>query len=228
MPRPSTYNPAVILDRLSADRLKSYLEDCNNDLDRALDLYAWNTQIAAAFLEDLGRLEVVFRNCFNEALTKLTTSAGLPPPWFDHSVFFPGHGSKHALKVITKAKRRATRNGKLPMVQSKVVVELGFGFWRFLCSPRYHTTMWVPALASLFPHHPTPGNAAQIRADVESRMTQLHYLRNRVAHHKPIHRRALAVDAAKILELTQWMCPDSHAWMTYLSRIPTMLVTRPN
>ena len=56
MPIPSTFNPAVILDRLTIDRLRSYLEDCDDDLERALDLYAWNAQIAAALLEDLGRL----------------------------------------------------------------------------------------------------------------------------------------------------------------------------
>ena len=57
MPDQSMFIPAVIRDRLSVDRLRSYLEDCDDDLDRALDLYAWGAQMAAAFLEDLGRLE---------------------------------------------------------------------------------------------------------------------------------------------------------------------------
>ena len=76
MPRPSTFDPAIILERLTIDRLRSYLEDCDNDPNRALDLYAWNAQIAAAFLEDLGRLEVILRNRFDEALTVLVSSAG--------------------------------------------------------------------------------------------------------------------------------------------------------
>ena len=41
MPDPSTYMPTVIRDRLSVDRLRSYLEDCDDNLDRALDLYFW-------------------------------------------------------------------------------------------------------------------------------------------------------------------------------------------
>ena len=114
------------------------------------------------------------------------------------------------------------------MIHSKVISELNFGFWRFLCSPRYHTTMWVPALASQFPNHASPGHAARLRADVQFRMKTLHFLRNRVAHHKPIHRRALADDAAMIFELAQWMCLETHTWMTGLTRIPSVLASRPS
>ena len=227
MPPPSTFDPVVIRDRLSPDRLRSYLEDCDEDLHRALDLYAWNAHIAAAFLEDLGRLEVVLRNRFDEALTGVTASAGVPDPWFDHRALFPGRSSRHMLKVIAKAKRRATRNGKMPLAQGKVISELEFGFWRFLCAERYLTSLWGPALAAQFPHHPTPHDAIQIQTDVEARMGRLHFLRNRVAHHRPIHRRVLQDDLAVILELVQWMCPDAHAWMSELSRVPAVLATRP-
>ena len=227
MPRPSTFNPAVVRDRLSAERLRSYLEDCDNDLDRALDLYAWNAQIAATFLEDLGRLEVVLRNRFDEALTDLAASAGLPSPWFDNRPSFPGRHGERTLDDLAKAKLRATKSGKLPMVQSRVIVELGFGFWRFLCAERYLTSLWSPALATQFPHHPTPDNAVQIRADVDSRMGRLHFLRNRVAHHKPIHRRVLADDATFIFDLAEWMCTDTYSWMAELSRVSTILAVRP-
>ena len=227
MSDPSIFDSKVILQRLGPERLTSYLVDCDNDLDRALDLYAWNAQIAAAFLEDLGRLEVVLRNRFDEALTALVASVGRSPLWYDHTSLFPGKHAKNALRDLRKAKQRATDHGKRPLVHSELISELNFGFWRFLCSPRYHTTMWVPALGSQFPNHPSAGNAAQIRTDVESRMRQLHFLRNRVAHHKPIHRRALANDAGMIIELAQWMCSDTHAWMTGLSRVPAVLASRP-
>ena len=227
MSDPSTFIPAVIRDRLGVDRLGSYLEDCHDDLDRALDLYAWNGQIAAAFLEDLGRLEVVLRNRFDEALTALVSSSGQQHPWFDHKQLFSGLHVNRTRDDLAKAKMRATKNGKLPVDQGTVIAELGFGFWRFLCAARHHTTMWVPALAAQFPNHPRRDIAALIRADVESRMDRLHFLRNRVAHHEPIHRRALTNDAAMIFELAHWMCPDTHAWMVGLSRIPDVLASRP-
>ena len=227
MSHESTFDPAVIVDRISAKRLRSYLEDCDNDPNRALDLYAWDAQIAAAFLEDLGRLEVVFRNRLDESLTALTASAGGSLPWYDHTSLFPGKHAKNALRDIRKAKQRATDNGKRRLIHSELISELNFGFWRYLCSPRFHTTLWVPALCAQFPNHPSGGNAAHVRADVESRMRQLHFLRNRVAHHKPIHRRGLVDDAVVIFELAQWMCHDTHAWMTDLSRISDVLASRP-
>ncbi len=227
MSNPSTFDPAVILDRLSYDRLRSYLDDCDNDPNRALDLYAWNAQIAAAFLEDLGRLEVVLRNRFDEALTELTASAGLSSPWYDQAASFAGRSNRHILKVIAKAKQRAARNEEQSTTQDSVMTQLGFGFWRFLCSPRYHTTLWVPALTAQFPNHSSAGNAARIRAEVESRMNRLHFLRNRVAHHEAIHRRELADDARLIMELVQWMCLDTYFWMNGLSRIPDVLASRP-
>ena len=228
MPNPSTFIPTVIQNRLSVDRLRSYLEDCDEDLDRALDLYAWNAHIAAAFLEDLGRLEVVLRNRFDEALTALVTSSGHASHWFDQPALFPGRHGEHALDDIAKAKFRATKNGRLPVARNKVIAELSFGFWRYLCAERYLTSLWGPALASQFPHHPAPENAIQIRADVDLRMARLHFLRNRVAHHKPIHRRALADDEKSILELAQWMCADTYAWIAGLSRIPAALASRPS
>ena len=227
MPAPSTFNSDVILHRLGPDRLASYLDDSNNDLERGLNLYAWNAQIAAAFLEDLGRLEVVLRNRFDEALTELVKSAGHSSHWFDQAALFPGRGSRHILRVIGKAKRRATRGGMQPLSHDEVITELGFGFWRFLCAERYLTSLWSPALASQFPHHPSPDNAVQIRADIDSRMGRLHFLRNRVAHHKPIHRRDLADDAALLMELVRWMCADTHGWMASLTRIPSVLASRP-
>lgn len=163
----STFNSTVILHRLGPDRLSSYLDDSDNDLELALDLYAWNAQIAAAFLEDLGRLKVVLRNRFDGALTELGASAGHAPHWFDQPAHFPGRQGEHALDDIAKAKQRAAKDGRLPVARNEVIAELSFGFWRYLCAERYLTSLWGPALASQFPHHPTSDKAIQIRADVD-------------------------------------------------------------
>lgn len=227
MPASSTFNSEVILQRLGPNHLASYLDDSDNDLHRAFDLYAWNAQIAAAFLEDLGRLEVVLRNRFNDALTEFVKSAGHSSHWFDQPALFPGRHGENALDDIAKAKQRAAKNGRLPVARNKVIAELSFGFWRYLCAERYLTSLWGPALASQFSHHPAFDNAIQIRADVDIRMARLHFLRNRVAHHKPIHRRALADDAKNILELAGWMCTDTLIWMVGVSRIPAVLDSRP-
>ncbi len=50
------------------DRLRSYLLVSGGDFRSAIDLYDWGSQIGAAFHEDLGRLEVVFRNAVDTTL----------------------------------------------------------------------------------------------------------------------------------------------------------------
>lgn len=218
----------VILHRLSPERLSSYLQDSDNDLERALALYAWNGRIASAFLEDIGRLEVVLRNRFDEALTGLVALAGNGLSWLDQPHLFPGRHGKEALAVISKVKCRIRNEDKNATAKSRIISDLSFGFWRYLCAERHHTSLWVPALASLFPNHVTPRAAARIRSDVEFRMEQLHFLRNRVAHHEPIHRRNLVREANFIHELAAWMCVDTCKWIVELSRVHSALASRPN
>ena len=110
---------------------------------------------------------------------------------------------------------------------TKVITELSFGFWRHLCGTPYLTTLWVPALAAAFPHHPAPANPNRIRADMDDRMQRLHYLRNRIAHHEPIHQRNLEREHAEMLEIIRWICPDSHTWAESASRTPEILLERP-
>lgn len=228
MQEDSPFNPEIILNRLSAQRLSSYLKDRDSNLERALALYVWNGQIASAFLEDIGRLEVVLRNRFDEALTDLVAPTNNNVFWFDVPSLFPGRHGGRTLEDIARAKSRARERGRDASDKNEIISELSFGFWRYLCAERCHTSLWVPALASLFPNHATPKTAALIRSDVEFRMAQLHFLRNRVAHHEPIHRRALTEDAASILELAGWMCGDTHNWMVGLSRIRSVLALKPS
>ncbi|ELB86058.1 hypothetical protein Rwratislav_46905, partial [Rhodococcus wratislaviensis IFP 2016] len=54
-----------------------------------------------------------------------------------------------------------------------------FGFWRFLHSRSYEATLWTPSLRHAYPHQ-TPRR----RSDVYN---HLNTLRNRIAHHEPIH-----------------------------------------
>ena len=41
------------------------------------------------------------------------------------------------------------------------IAELNFGFWRYLRKPPYLTSLWVPAVASAFPLHPTAHEASE-------------------------------------------------------------------
>ena len=222
----SRVNHQAVADRLTRDRLGSYLQATRGNVAEAIDLYDWNALASAALHEDLGRLEVLLRNAMDEALVRHGSAQAWQNPWYRQGHLFRGRQSSRTRADISDARRRATRRGQ-PEVHGKVIAELGFGFWRYLCSSRHLTSLWVPALASAFGQHPSPNDPQQIRSDVEDRIQPLHFLRNRIAHHEPIHRRDLARDHHQLLEVVGWICADSRIWVAARSRTPAALAARP-
>lgn len=220
-------NPAVIASRLTRERLSSYLAASRGDIDQALQLYEWNSLMSGALHEDIGRVEVVLRNALDQALTVYGHQSQWPTPWYQHRSLFPGKHGQRALDDIRTARDRATRRGSQPESPGKVVAELTFGFWRFLCTGPYLTSLWVPVLADAFPNHPAAGDPRQVRADVDDRVQRVHFLRNRVAHHEPIHHRDLNRDHASMLDIVRWICTDTSDWATSTSRSMSVLSSRP-
>jgi hypothetical protein len=144
-------------------------------------MYVWNTRLTGAFHETLGAFEVIMRNVLDRQLTAY------------HQIVLAGDGcwytytlmpwrSKKIIDQIIKARAQATRNGNRPEIHGKVVAELTFGFWRYILAAPYQPTLWAPALRRAFPHL-----GSQKREAVYGPIDRLHALRNRVAHHEPIH-----------------------------------------
>ena len=71
------------------------------------------------------------------------------------------------------------------------------------------------------------GDPRAVRAGVEDRIQRIHFLRNRIAHHEPVHHRDLHRDHEAIVEVTGWICPDAQRWVVAASRTPATLVRRP-
>lgn len=107
-----------------------------------------------------------------------------------------------------------------------MVAELTFGFWRYLAASRYLTSLWVPAAAAAFPLGPT--DLRRRRVEVEKRLERIHFVRNRAAHHEPIHRRDLGRDLAAAVDLSGWISPDAAAWVTAGSSIRAVIDARPS
>ena len=221
----STFIPQIIVERLTAARLASYLEAADGDVQAAISLYDWNARVGASLHEDLGRLEVLFRNAIDKALAGYGESQRWPTAWYHRHQLFSGRHGELAWANIETARRRSRRKDQ--EVQVRVIAELNFGFWRYLCMESYLTSLWVPAIAAAFPQHPNASDPRRVRADVENRMQRLHFLRNRIAHHEPIHLRDLDQDLAELLDLTGWICADCRAWVETASSTPAVIRNRP-
>ena len=210
---------------ISPERLTSYMTETKSHPPSALELYYGNQEVSGAVFGDLSRLEVMLRNVAHQTLSAHAAQIGASGPRYTNSAFFPGRPGRRSVQNIADARNRAT-SGRRTEKEGRVIAELTFGFWRFLCVRPYLTTLWVPTLSSAFPNHPV-GNAREVRSDVESRMDRLHFLRNRVAHHEPIHRRSIARDQAAIADLARWISADGHLWIHGRSSVTDVLSQRP-
>jgi hypothetical protein len=111
---------------------------------------------------------------------------------------------------------------------SKLVAELGFGFWRYMfASHQFNAT--GRTLLRIFPAKPTSTPAIQYNHTyVFNQLMQLNDIRNRIAHHEPIcftpghpakDTQYVRQHYTLILQLFQWMSIDVAALLYGLDHI---------
>jgi hypothetical protein len=208
----------LIERRISIERLRPYRVAVGGDLEQALALYEWNSSVAASFFEVLGHFEVLLRNALHEQLTIWHAARGGPDAWYQDRA---GLLDEHSREDIAKAREKLRRRQETE-VPGKILAELGFGFWRYLLDKRYETTLWAQAL-----RHSFPALIPQRRRDVYIPVSELTRLRNRIAHHEPIHALDLHGHHDELLRVTGFLDPDMETWLAALSRVPTLLTARP-
>ncbi|CAB4641572.1 MAG: hypothetical protein F2612_05320 [Actinobacteria bacterium] len=209
----------LIQTKLSTARLSSYMSVTGADLSNALDLYLWNGRAASAFLVLLGDVEVVIRNAWHEQLTLLSTTMNRTELWSENEF---GFLRENSVQHIEAARQRLLQRGRTPAM-NQLVAELNFGFWRFLVAKQYRTTLWPLAGKYAFPNI----DPSQIQ-ELSTVMGRLHDLRNRIAHHEPIHMRNLDRDFADCLWVIGGVCLTTKQWVESNSRVAGVLQERPS
>lgn len=204
------------LERLfSAERLSTYVAKCEGDLDAAIDLYRWNAQVAAAFWEPIGHLEVALRNTLSAQLAARHLRLGREATWLDD----PNRElSGRARDDIGAARARVRRKGKRAS-EGQTISELSFGFWRFLITKKL-TGLW-PDLASAFPHA-----ADRKRETIEEPIARLHDFRNRLAHHQRIWNRDPLERYRDLLAVAGYVDPSLPLWIDAACAVPRLLRSR--
>lgn len=170
----STSPPRQQFERwCSTERPAPYIRTTGS-YNAAVELYEWNIAVSGALYETLGAVEVFLRNAIQDSLASWHRAAGRPGSWFDYPA---ANLSAPALADVAKARARL----RAPETEGRIVAELPFGFWRFLLERRHQANLW-PRVRRAFPNLPG-GRREQLRDDV----LVLHGLRNRLAHHEPVH-----------------------------------------
>lgn len=105
-------------------------------------------------------------------------------------------------------------------------------------SPNYHSDTggiwWLPdisrASGSRLPgtHSRTaPADPQRRRILAETSLKNLHFVRNRVAHHEPLHGRDLTMDLRTSAEIAGWISPTAQAWVLASSTLLEVMDARP-
>lgn len=202
---------AVLTTAMSTARFGSYLAAAGTER-RALQLYTWNTAVAAAFCGPLQTIEVTLRNAVHHAM-----AAQHGVRWFDDPMLLrPAEGH-----LVGEATRRLYDFGKQP-TPGRVVAELSYGFWVGLFANAYDTTLWRTDLHRIF------NPRIKDRRALHDTLDRLRTLRNRIAHHEPIFQRRLDQDYERIRMIVWCLSEPTLRWLDHHSRVRDALAVKPD
>lgn len=207
---------------LSVPRFEKYVQAAGGNYRRATELYGWNARVSAALLLPAHFAEITARNVVHDAL-----SAKYDPRWpwnasFRGSLPTPRHGYKPREDLEKTARREPTTG--------KVVAELKFVFWQTMFTASNHTRIWDHRIADLLPNAgATLGNPSEevLRQRVYDDLDVIRDVRNRMAHHEPIHARDLAGDLQRMLDLIDLRCTATGKWVRGMEDVSALLPLKP-
>ncbi|WP_189239879.1 hypothetical protein [Planomonospora parontospora] len=201
---------------LSQGRLGEYEALCGGQTIAALRLHCWNTQISAAFYPSLQYLELAVRSVLDREMHALFGTDA----WWDEPAANLHFGAQQKIRDL---KAQLRRQG-VPATAQQIVSELSFGFWVSLLGPgnNYDQRLWRTGLYRAFPGY--RGG----RRDLHRQLDYLRVLRNKIAHHGPIHHRHLQADHEAILVLLGYIDVELADWVRRYSQVDAILTQRPH
>lgn len=201
----------VIRGDLSEERFTPYMESAGWHEEYAFKLYLYNARLSKSFLYPLHILEVVLRNRINSIFCSV-----YGPYWPRDPSF---------IAVLTQESKDALANGIRRADSSNtedVVATLTFDFWSNLFRPEYDRALWQTQMSVLLPNH------TKTRKEFQLVVKKFNKLRNRIAHHEPIHSMDLSKYHQEILEAIKWMSPPSGDWVKHHSTVNSVMRTKPS
>lgn len=202
-------------------RMNSYLRTMLGNREMAVQLYRWNSELAAAYWEAIAYVEVALRNLIDEKMTLRQHTLGRDTHWIFDDFFELGR-SKNAneppsqpYKEISDAMRRVRSNRK-PMTPDQIISELSFGFWHQMLSKK-QLFLW-PGLASGFINAPS-----RSQSYISNLTFEIRNLRNRIGHHHRLDSHSAVFGFQLILQLARAIDEELAAWIVEGSRVDDLI-----
>jgi hypothetical protein len=207
-------DPKQVEAWLSTARFEPFLTAAGDNHIRAVELYDWHAETAAASFGMLHHFEIIVRNAIDGVLGEGQPEDPIKDTWLMDFDTLQPDGVKQVIVAVERLDR-----GK-GITRSRVIAGVSFGFWAGLFSNRYEE-LWRHRLRDAFPH------GSIVRKDLTQRMRLLQRFRNRVAHHDCLLNQDIRQRADDMLTITGWIDPSAQRWLRKRSRVHTLLATRP-
>ena len=227
MPEPAPSLDAARAERwLSQSRYRRYLGVAGEDHALAMQVYLWNSRVAAAGVVDVGHLEVALRNAYDRELSRRF------PNWAVDSTSRLFQLEQGVQRARQQQRRRnqvslmrlsdARRGLSFAPTHSEVVASLTFGFWSNLTVGERTSTIRNPMLHRAF-------SKGSSRARVHDLVARIVKFRNRLAHNEPVFstRTGLEERLAEVQELFELLDPDTYAYVAGHSTLRSAILTCP-
>ncbi|MDD7963113.1 hypothetical protein [Microbacterium thalli] len=202
---------------LSSPRFGTYVVASGHDAAQAAHLYGWNARVSAAFMVPAHFAEISTRNAAADVLEQVYGPRWPWDPTFETSL--PNSGRYSPRRDLQNTRQYNHTTGK-------VIAELKFVFWQKLFTGRNDTRLWVPHIASAFPHAPTIP-APDLRDRIYQDLEVLRRLRNRIAHHEPIFTRNITDDLTRTVELIELRNPATAQWVRAMEDVTAVIADKP-
>jgi hypothetical protein len=205
-------------ESLSPLRFARYLEETNGDEKAAVTLYHWNSRIASALYIPLQVWEITLRNRLHNFLCWK-----YGPDWPRDERRALKQLKPHHKRAVAEATTRQSQKRGSSLTPDAIVADLSIGFWVGLLSRDYEIPFsWRYNLPRIFPKESTLERASGFDL-----CQDLADLRNRVAHHEPVHNQPLAERHGQINRLLKAMNEGAHRFSVLASDFEAVWAQRP-
>lgn len=204
--------------------MNRYLAACGNNTKKAMTLYRYNLLLSRELFTVIGCFEIALRNRIDaHYLGKHGDD------WLKKAVDTGGMYMTRSSRIAAGIIQDALRSLGHQYSHSKMVAELGFGFWRYqFANPQFNAA--GATLLQIFPGKPTSTPQRQYNnRTIFNELAKINTLRNRIAHHEPIcfkpgqptvNTNYAAQNYALIIKLFHWMRIDEQDLLYGLDHVP--------
>lgn len=229
---PGNLDITEVLNSISSERLETYRLSPDDTVENLIRHYLHNIQLAEALYPALALLEITLRNRLNNAIDRNIT-----PNWLVKETAAQSILLNEEYDLLTAASKKLTKpvykDGqpiRKPLTAGKLIAELNFGFWVYLCDSKYNPAIWMKkpvVFDEVFPNFDSfvakknPSSKRHKRINkIAGKLKPVLKLRNRVFHHEPVfnHPAGLNNCYADIEELLLYMSIDTSEFLMSISK----------